>query len=101
MATEYAYLKEDKNSVADKPDTYDTHIGVQSMLNEETNNGGNLVTVTKHVVDKYGRPVETAHKNPAFDQREYEIKLEDGTMDRIFANRIAAIIYSQVDDKGL
>ena len=34
------------------------------------------------------------------DSREYEIELEDGTMDRIFANKIARNLYSQVDDKG-
>ena len=34
------------------------------------------------------------------DTREYKVELEDGTMDRIFANKIAANIYSQVDDEG-
>ena len=34
------------------------------------------------------------------DDREYEIELEDGTTDRIFANKIAENIYSQLDDEG-
>ena len=42
----------------------------------------------------------TATNNPAFDIREYEIELEDGTTNRMFANRIAANLYSQVDNEG-
>ena len=34
------------------------------------------------------------------DTREYEIELEDGTEDRIMANKIAENIYSQLDDEG-
>jgi hypothetical protein len=58
------------------------------------------VTVTKHLVDKYGRLVGTVHKNPAFDTRKYEIELEDGRTGMIFANRIAANLYSQFDAEG-
>ena len=34
------------------------------------------------------------------DTREYEVELEDGTTDHIFANKIAENIYSQLDDEG-
>ena len=34
------------------------------------------------------------------DTRQYDVELEDDTMDRIFTNKIAANIYSQVDDEG-
>jgi hypothetical protein len=44
--------------------------------------------------------VGNANNNPAFDTREYETELEDATTDRIFANRITANLYSQVDSKG-
>ena len=69
-------------------------------MDEKTNNGSDLTTSTKQIVDEYGRPSGTAHTNPVFDTREYEIELEDGTTDRIFDSRIAANLYSQVDNKG-
>jgi hypothetical protein len=99
IATEFADL-ENLESFTDEPETYNKHICVQIVLDEETNNGGNLATVTKQIVDEYGCPTGVTYKNPAFDTRKYELELEDGTMDRIFANRIAANLYSQVDDKG-
>jgi hypothetical protein len=47
MAKEYVDLKEDPDSVMDEPDTYNKHISVQIPLDKETNNGGDLATVTK------------------------------------------------------
>ena len=40
-------LNEDPDCVMDEPDTYNKHIGVQSVLDEETNIRGDLATVTK------------------------------------------------------
>ena len=83
-----------------EPDVYDTYIGCKVVMDEGTNDGGNLVTVKKRATDDRGHALGTAHRNPMLDTREYDIELEDGTMDRIFANKIAANIYSQVDDEG-
>ncbi len=70
------------------------------ILDDKANGGGNIATVKRRVTDVNGRPVGSAHTNPLFDSREYEIELEDGTEDRIFANKIAKNIYAQLDDEG-
>ena len=82
------------------PEVYDKYIGAKVVLDEGTNSGGNLATVKRRTTDINGRPTGTAHSNPLLDTREYEIELEDGTTDRIFANKIAENIYAQVDDEG-
>ena len=69
-------------------------------MNDEDNGSGNIAAVKSRVTDLNGRPVGTTHNNPLLDDREYEIELEDGTTDRIFANKIAENIYSQLDDEG-
>ena len=79
---------------------YDKYIGVRIVLDENTNDGDNLATVKRRVTDMHGKPTGTAHNNPDLDSREYEIELEDETVDRIFANTIAQNLYSQVDDEG-
>jgi hypothetical protein len=68
MATYFADPRNSKYTI-DEPENYDKHIGVKHFLDEDTTNGGNLATVTKRVVDKHGRPADTAHKNLAFDTR--------------------------------
>lgn len=82
------------------PEVYDKYIGARVILDAGTNSGGNLATVRRRVTDFSGRPVGSAHSNPILDTREYEIELEDGTTDRIFANKIAENIYAQVDEEG-
>ena len=52
------------------------------------------------MTDDYGNAIGRTHRNPTLDMRQYKIELEDGMSDRIFANKIAANIYSQVDDEG-
>ena len=82
------------------PDIMDKYIGAKIVLDDKANGGGNLATVKLRLTDINGRPLGNAHNNPLLDEREYEIELEDGTTDRIFANKIAENIYSQLDDKG-
>ena len=84
----------------DEPDVYDKYIGCRVVMDEATNSGGNLVTVKRRATDDRGNGLGTAHNNPMLDTRQYDVELEDGTSDRIFANKIAANIYSQVDDEG-
>ena len=76
------------------PDTYDKYIGVKVVLDDSTNRGGNLATVKSRATDINGRPIGHAHNNPMMDSREYEVEMEDGTTDRLFANKIAENIYS-------
>ena len=75
-------------------------IGAKVILDDSANGGGNLATVKSRATDINGRPIGHAHKNPMMDSREYEVEMEDGTTDRIFANKIAENIYSQMDDEG-
>ena len=82
------------------PVILDKYIGAKIVLDDKVNEGGNLATVKLRLTDINGRPIGTAHNNPSLDDREYEIELEDGTTDRIFANKIAENIYSQLDDEG-
>jgi len=81
-------------------DRYDKYIGAKLVLDEKSNNGGNLATVTKRATDEYGAPLGTAHRNPMLDTQEFEIELESGETDKIMANQIAANLYSQLDDEG-
>ena len=99
MATEFKNDSPEEDEISEA-EVYDKYIGVRIVLDEATNDGGNLATVKRRVTDMHGKPAGTAHNNPALDSREYEIELEDGTMDRIFANKIAQNLYSQVDDGG-
>ncbi len=69
-------------------------------MDNTANGGGNLATVKKITTNLSGWPMGTGHSNPLLDSREYEVELEDGTSDRIFANKIAKNIYSQINDKG-
>lgn len=81
-------------------EVYDKYIGAKFLLDELTNNGGNLATVARRATDDYGKPLGRAHANPALDTREYEIELESGETEKIMANQIAANLYSQLDDEG-
>ena len=78
----------------------DKYIGAKIILDDKANGGGNLATVKSRLTNINGRSIGTADNNSLLDDRECEIKLEDGTTDRIFANKIAENIYSQLDDKG-
>ena len=66
---------------------------MQIVLNNETNNRGSSVTVTKELIYEHRCLAGIAHKNPAFDTRKYKIELEDGTQGRIFANIIMLNLY--------
>ena len=82
------------------PSVLDKYLGAKIILDDVANGGGNIATVKSRVTDVNGRPIGTANNNPLLDDREYEIELEDGTTDRIFANKIAENIRSQLDDEG-
>ena len=82
------------------PDILDKYIGAKIVLDDKSNIGGNLATVKSRLTEINGRPLGTANNNPLLDDREYENELEDDTTDRIFANKIAENIYSQLDDEG-
>ena len=84
----------------DDPEVYDKLIGAKVVLDEFSNAGGNIATVKRRATDASGKPLGNAHSKIALDTREYEIELEDGTEDRIMANKIAANIYSHLDDEG-
>ena len=81
------------------PEVYDEYVGAKVILND-ADGRANLATVVRRSTDHTGRPIGKRHHVTAFDTREFDIELEDGTQERILANRIAANIYSQVDDEG-
>ena len=83
-----------------EPDVYDKYIGARVILDGDQNMGGNLATVRRRATDERGRPIGVANRNPLLDTREYEVELENGETDRIFANKLAVNIYSQLDDEG-
>ena len=93
-------LEERKDIDEVDDDTYDGLIGATFTLDESSNNGGNLATVTRRVTDDNGNMVGKAHPNPLLSTAEYEITLEDGTTDKYFANVICENIYSQLDSEG-
>jgi len=82
------------------PSVLDKYLGAKITLDDVANGGGNIATVKSRVTNVNGRPIRTANNNPLLDNQEYEIELEDGATDRIFANKIAENIYSQLDDEG-
>lgn len=93
-------LEERKDMDEYDDDTYDGLIGASFRLDESSNNGGNLATVTRRVTDDNGNMVGKAHPNPLLSTAEYEVTLEDGTTDKYFANVICENIYSQLDSEG-
>ena len=70
------------------------------VLDKFSNAGGNIATVKRRATDASEKPLGNAHSKIALDTREYEIELEDGTEDRIMANKIAANTCSHLDDEG-
>ena len=83
------------------PEVYDkSYISAKMILNDTANGGGNIATVKSRVTDISGQGVGVAKNNLLLDSQDYGIEMEDGTMNRLFANKIAENIYSQLDDKG-
>jgi hypothetical protein len=80
-------------------ETYDKFIGASFML-DDREGGGNLATVTRRVRDYNGNMVGRRNPNPLLSTAQYEVQLEDGTTDKVFANTIAENIYSQLDSEG-
>ena len=81
-------------------EVYDKYIGAKIVLDEESNNGGNIGTVKRRATDRDGFAIGRPHSNVALDTREYEIEMDDGTTERLLANKIAANIYATMDDEG-
>ena len=79
---------------------YDKYIGAKIVLDEESNNGGNIGTVKRQATDRDGFAIGKPHSNIALDTREYEIEMDDGTTKRLLANKIAANLYAMMDDEG-
>ena len=71
------------------------------MLDENTNGGGNIVTLKRCVHNIDGRPIGFAHINPLIDSREHVIELDHGITDRMLENNIADKVCSKLDDKGI
>ena len=88
---EYGDVKQEGLADADDlgPEVYDRYIGAQIILDDNANNGGNIATVKRRTTDLSGSAIGMAHRNPMLDTREYEIELEDGTVDKMLANKIA------------
>ena len=50
--------------------------------------------------DANGIPIGTAHDNPLFDTRMYEVEYVDGEKAALSANHITENLFAQVDDEG-
>ena len=57
-------------------------------------------TVKRRVIDSNGNPIGVSNPNPILDSREYEVELEDGSIQRYTANIIAENLFAQCDDEG-
>lgn len=88
------YFNEEETDIG----VLDKYIGAQIKLDGPE--GSQLATVKRRVTDGRGKPVGTANDNPLLDSRQYEIELEDGSIERYQANTIAENIYAQTDDEG-
>ncbi|KAL7529744.1 hypothetical protein ACHAXR_003132, partial [Thalassiosira sp. AJA248-18] len=89
---------------ADDVESYDKFIGATFLLDPNKNkndvNIGTRAKAVKHATDYQGNPIGRAHNNRLLDTREYEVELQDGTIDRYFANIIAENLWSQCDTEG-
>ena len=86
----------------DNEDLYDKYIGAEIILdssNPETIATRSKATVLRRARDDDGKPIGKADNNPLLDSRAYDVELEDGTIERYFANIIAENLWSQCDDK--
>ena len=86
---------------------YDSLIGAQVQLDAPSNDGitntlatKRLGTVKRRATDADGRPIGKSHTNPLMNSAEYDIELEDGKIERMFANQVAANLYSRLDSQG-
>ena len=95
-------LPSDERPEADEVNTYDKFIGATFLLDPHKSPGNvaTKATVLRRAEDQQGRPAGRAHTNPLLDTREYEVELEDGTVDRYFANVIAENLWAQCDAEG-
>ena len=82
----------------DNVEIYDKYLNAQITLDR----GGEQEKgrVIRRRRNDASQAIGTAHDNPMFDTREYEVELDDGSIDVITANNIAASIYSQCDTDG-
>ena len=77
----------------------DKYLTAELILDVGTNNE-RRGRVVKRAKGWDGRPLGTAHSNPLFDTRDYDIEFTDGSTERYRANIIAENMFAQVDDEG-
>ena len=81
-------------------DCYSNYIIEKIIIDKKSNNGGNLATVIKLDTNEYGEPIGQAHRNLMFDTREFKVELENCEADKIMADKIAANLYTQLENEG-
>jgi hypothetical protein len=80
-------------------DAYDKYIGAEVSVDFGTE-GRKRAAVKARARNFEGNFIGRSNQNPLLDTSEYIIEYDDGTADRMFANTIAANIFTQVDDEG-
>ena len=78
---------------------YDEYIGAEILVDLGVE-GRKRATVVKKDRAYDGRSIGRWNRNPMNDTRQYEVEYEDGTWGKVFANTIAANIYSKLDSEG-
>ena len=66
---------EDPHPDVDDIGSFDKYISVVVKLENETNSGVNISTVTRCATDANRYVIEQAHNNPIMDTRDYEVEL--------------------------
>ena len=83
---------------ADDEETVDTYMNVELILDVSSANK-RLGGVAKRSQGLDGEAVGSAHDNPLFDTREYDIEFTDVSVDKYIANVITENMFAKVDDE--
>ncbi|MHA7927758.1 MAG: hypothetical protein ACX936_21375, partial [Marinobacter sp.] len=78
---------------------FDGYIGATIDLTDDTGKTQRGI-VRRRARNHSGEITGRANRNPLLDTRQYEIELDDGRVERYYANQIAENLYSQVDSEG-
>ena len=80
------------------PEIGDTYLNMELMLPC----GGTLARgqVTERKRDHEGNVIGRSNANPILDNREYEVKFEDGDVNELTANAIAELMYAMCNENG-
>ena len=57
-------------------------------MTKKFKNGGDLATLIRKAIDKYGAPIGKTHINPMLDTCEFEVELENGKTDKIMSGEM-------------